>query len=232
MTTESRAPDAAAETPIRAQMIIGGEAVDAADGQTFELVNPATGGVIGTAPLGGKEDVDRAVEAATKAFEDRKGWANWAAGKRGRTLAKYASLVKQHSEELAQTETRNIGKAIMNSRGEAVGVSLVLDYYAGAANKVFGETIPVGRPGIELTLREPIGVIGAIVPWNFPMYMASWKLGPALAAGNTVVLKPASASPLTAIRLGELALEAGIPPGRPERRHRPRRNGRRIDRRA
>ena len=213
MTTESRAPDTAAETPIKAQMIIGGEAVDAADGQTFELVNPATGGVIGTAPLGGKEDVDRAVEAATKAFEDRKGWANWAAGKRGRTLAKYASLVKQHSEELAQTETRNIGKAIMNSRGEAVGVSLVLDYYAGAANKVFGETIPVGRPGIELTLREPIGVIGAIVPWNFPMYMASWKLGPALAAGNTVVLKPASASPLTAIRLGELALEAGIPPG-------------------
>ena len=213
MTTESRAPDTAAETPIRAQMIIGGEAVDAADGQTFELVNPATGPGIGTAPLGGKEDVDRAVEAATKAFEDRKGWANWAAGKRGRTLAKYAALVKQNSEELAQTETRNIGKAIANSRGEAVGVSLVLDYYAGAANKVFGETIPVGRPGIELTLREPIGVIGAIVPWNFPMYMASWKLGPALAAGNTVVLKPASASPLTAIRLGELALEAGIPPG-------------------
>jgi betaine-aldehyde dehydrogenase len=213
MTTESRAPDTAADTPIRAQMLIGGEAVDAADGQTFELVNPATGGVIGTAPLGGKEDVDRAVEAATTAFEDRKGWANWAAGKRGRTLAKYAALVKQNSEELARTETRNIGKAIANSRGEAVGVSLVLDYYAGAANKVFGETIPVGRPGIELTLREPIGVIGAIVPWNFPMYMASWKLGPALAAGNTVVLKPASASPLTAIRLGELALEAGIPPG-------------------
>jgi betaine-aldehyde dehydrogenase len=213
MTTESHAPEAPADAPIRAQMLIGGEAVDAADGQTFELVNPATGRGIGTAALGGKADVDRAVDAATKAFEDRKGWANWAAGKRGRTLAKYAALVKQHSEELAATETRNMGKAITNSRGEAVGVSLVLDYYAGAANKVFGETIPVGRPGIELTLREPIGVVGAIVPWNFPMYMASWKLGPALAAGNTMILKPASSSPLTAIRLGELALEAGIPPG-------------------
>jgi acyl-CoA reductase-like NAD-dependent aldehyde dehydrogenase len=213
MTTESHAPEAPADAPIRAQMLIGGEAVDAADGQTFELVNPATGRGIGTAALGGKADVDRAVDAATKAFEDRKGWANWAAGKRGRTLAKYAALVKQHSDELAGTETRNMGKAITNSRGEAVGVSLVLDYYAGAANKVFGETIPVGRPGIELTLREPIGVVGAIVPWNFPMYMASWKLGPALAAGNTMILKPASSSPLTAIRLGELALEAGIPEG-------------------
>ena len=213
MTTESHAPESPAEAPIRAQMIIGGKAVDAADGQTFELVNPATGRSIGTAPLGGREDVDRAVDAATKAFEDRKGWANWAAGKRGRMLARFAAVVKQASEELAQTETRNIGKAITNSRGEAVGVGLVLDYYAGAANKIFGETIPVGRPGIELTLREPIGVVGAIVPWNFPMYMASWKLGPALAAGNTVVLKPASASPLTAIRLGQLALLAGIPPG-------------------
>ena len=155
MTTESRATEAPADAPIRAQMIIGGEAVDAADGRTFELVNPATGRQIGTAPLGGKEDVDRAVEAATKAFEDRKGWANWAAGKRGRSLAKYAALVKQNSEELALTETRNIGKAITNSRGEAVGVSLVLDYYAGAANKVFGETIPVGRPGLERELPEP-----------------------------------------------------------------------------
>ena len=215
MTTEPQTPEAPApaDTPIEARMVIGGESVDAADGQTFELVNPATGRVIGTAPLGGREDVDRAVQAARTAFDDRRGWPNWAAGKRGRTLAKFASLVKGHSEELALLETRNIGKPITNARGEAVGVSLVLDYYAGAANKLFGETIPVGRPGIELTLREPIGVVGAIVPWNFPMYMASWKLGPALAAGNTVVLKPASASPLTAIRLGELALEAGIPPG-------------------
>ncbi len=214
MTTEPQSPEAtAADAPIRAQMMIGGETVDAADGQTFDLVNPATGQVIGTAPLGGREDVDRAVEAARRAFDDRKGWANWAAGKRGRTLAKLASLVKKETEALALLETRNIGKPITSSRGEVVGASLVFDYYAGAANKIFGQTIPVGKPGIDMTLREPIGVVGLIVPWNFPILMASWKLGPALAAGNTVILKPASYSPLTALRLGELALEAGFPPG-------------------
>ncbi len=195
------------------QMVIGGDSVDAADGQTFDVVNPATGAVIATAPLGGPADVDRAVEAARKAFEDRKGWATWAAGKRGRSLAKFAALVKSNTEELAQLETRNVGKPITSARGEITGVSLVLDYYAGAANKVFGQTIPVSKPGLDLTLREPIGVVGLIVPWNFPLLMASWKVAPALAAGNTAILKPASYSPLTAIRLGELALEAGIPPG-------------------
>jgi acyl-CoA reductase-like NAD-dependent aldehyde dehydrogenase len=213
MTTEPQTPDATADAPIRSRMLIGGESVDAADGQTFDLVNPATMQVIGSAPLGGREDVDRAVEAARRAFDDRKGWANWAAGKRGRSLAKLASLVKKESEALAQLETRNIGKPITSSRGEVVGASLVFDYYAGAANKLFGQTIPVGKPGIDMTLREPIGVVGLIVPWNFPILMASWKLAPALAVGNTVILKPASYSPLTALRLGELALEAGIPPG-------------------
>ena len=195
------------------RMVIGGQTVDAADGQTFDIVNPATGGVIATAPLGGKTDVDRAVEAAQKAFDDPKGWATWAAGKRGRTLAKFAALVKSHSEELARLETRNTGKAISSSRGEVIGASLVFDYYGGAANKVFGQTIPVSKPGLDLTLREPIGVVGLIVPWNFPLLMASWKLGPALAAGNTCILKPASLSPMTALRIGELALEAGIPAG-------------------
>jgi betaine-aldehyde dehydrogenase len=198
---------------IAARMMIGGEQVDAADGQTFDVVNPATGSVIATAPLGGREDVDRAVAAARKAFDDPKGWATWAAGKRGRTLAKFAGLVKQNSEELAQLETANGGKPITSSRGEVVGASLVFDYYAGAANKVFGHTIPVSKPGIDMTLREPIGVVGLIIPWNFPILMASWKLGPALAAGNACILKPASYTPLTAIRLGELALEAGIPAG-------------------
>ena len=131
----------------------------------------------------------------------------------GRTLSKFAALVKQHTEELAQLETANVGKPITSSRGEIVGVSLVLDYYAGAANKIFGQTIPVSKPGLDLTIREPIGVVGLIVPWNFPAYMASWKIAPALAAGNTAILKPASYSPMTAIRLGELALEAGIPAG-------------------
>ena len=206
--------DPAASADVSAlRMMIGGESVDAADGQTFEIVNPATGSVIATAPLGGKTDVDRAVEAAQKAFDDPKGWATWAAGKRGRTLAKFASLIKAKTDELAWLETRNTGKPITSSRGETVGASLVFDYYAGAANKVFGQTIPVSKPGLDLTLREPIGVVGLIVPWNFPLLMASWKLGPALAAGNTCILKPASLSPMTALRIGELALEAGIPAG-------------------
>jgi betaine-aldehyde dehydrogenase len=214
MTTESQPIQRpGAGSPTAAQMIIGGEAVAAADGQTFEVVNPATGTVIATAPLGGREDVDRAVAAAQKAFEDRKGWASWAAGKRGRSLSKLASLIKANTEELAQLESRNVGKPITSARGEVVGTSLVFDYYAGAANKIFGQTIPVSKPGLDLTLREPIGVVGLIVPWNFPLYMASWKVAPALAAGNTAILKPASYSPLTAIRLGELALEAGIPAG-------------------
>jgi betaine-aldehyde dehydrogenase len=195
------------------QMVVGGETVDAADGKTFDIVNPANGEVIATAPLGGKEDVDRAVAAAQKAFEEPKGWSSWAAGKRGRTLSKFAELIKKNSEELAQLESRNTGKPITSARGEIIGSSLVFDYYAGAANKIFGQTIPVSKPGIDMTLREPIGVVGLIVPWNFPLLMASWKLGPALAAGNTCILKPASLSPMTALRVGQLALEAGFPPG-------------------
>jgi betaine-aldehyde dehydrogenase len=213
MTIEQQAPEAAVDELTHAKMIIGGEQVDAADGQTFEVVNPATGRVIATAPMGGKEDVDRAVAAAQKALEERKGFSSWSAAKRGRTLQKYANLVKQNLEDLARLESRNVGKPIKSARGEALAVSLVFEYYAGAANKVFGETIPTSAAGLDFTLREPIGVVGLIVPWNFPMNMASWKLGPALAAGNAAILKPASYSPLTAIRLGELALEAGFPPG-------------------
>jgi betaine-aldehyde dehydrogenase len=212
MAIQQTAGDAGTEVSTL-RMVIGGETVDASDGQTFEVTNPATGKVIATAPQGGKVDVDKAVAAAQAAFEAPKGWSSWAAGKRGRTLAKLAALVKEHTEELAQLEARNTGKPITSARGEITGVSLVFDYYAGAANKVFGQTIPVSKPGLDLTLREPIGVVGLIVPWNFPLLMASWKLGPALAAGNTCILKPASYSPMTALRLGELALEAGFPPG-------------------
>jgi betaine-aldehyde dehydrogenase len=211
MAIDQQAADAAAQTKL--QMVIGGETVDAADGQTFEVVNPANGQTIATAPLGGKEDVDRAVAAAQKAFEEPKGWGTWAAGKRGRTLAKFADLIKKNSEELARLESRNTGKPITSARGEVIGASLVFDYYAGAANKSFGQTIPVSKPGLDITLKEPIGVVGLIVPWNFPLLMASWKLGPALAAGNTAILKPASLSPMTALRIGQLALEAGFPPG-------------------
>jgi betaine-aldehyde dehydrogenase len=212
MTTESRAP-AGADAPSTTRMVIGGESVDAADDQTFDVVNPATGQTVATAPLGGRTDVDRAVAAAQAAFDERKGWANWAAGKRGRTLSKLADLIKKNSEELAWLESRNGGKPITSARGEVIGASLVFDYYAGAANKIYGQTIPVSKPGIDLTLREPIGVVGLIVPWNFPLLMAAWKVAPALAAGNAAILKPASYTPLTALRLGELALEAGVPAG-------------------
>ena len=190
MTTQQEVPTTGATGPANVRMVIGGESIDAADGQTFDVINPATGKVVARAPLGGREDVDRAVAAAQKAFEDRKGWATWAAGKRGRTLSKFAALVKQHTEELAQLETANVGKPITASRGEIVGVSLVLEYYAGAANKIFGQTIPVSKPGLDITIREPIGVVGLIVPWNFPAYAASWKVAPALAAAT-----PRSSSP-------------------------------------
>jgi betaine-aldehyde dehydrogenase len=215
MTTESvdAARAAASQSVTDYQMIIGGQHVPAADGQTFEVMDPARGAVMARVPLGGPEDVDRAVNAARAAFDDPKGFSSWSAAKRGRTLQRYSQLVKDHLEELAQLESRNVGKPISGARGEALGVSLVFEYYAGAANKVFGETIPTSKPGFDFTLREPVGVVGLIVPWNFPMNMASWKLGPALAAGNTCILKPASWTPLSAIRLGELALEAGFPPG-------------------
>src|ERR1044071_9027882 len=130
MTTHQREPStAASDPPTTARMVIGGESAEAADGQTFDVVNPATGKTIATAPLGGREDVDRAVAAAQKAFEDRKGWASWAAGKRGRSLAKLADLIKKNSEELAWLESRNVGKPISGARGEGVGGSLVVDYY-------------------------------------------------------------------------------------------------------
>ncbi|HSL75527.1 MAG TPA: aldehyde dehydrogenase family protein [Candidatus Limnocylindrales bacterium] len=214
MTTESQAPATTEpDTPITTRMVIGGQTADANDGQTFDIVNPATGTTVATAPLGGRADVDKAVEAAQAAFSERKGWSSWAAGKRGRSLSKLADLIKKNSDELAWIESRNGGKPITSARGEIIGASLVFDYYAGAANKVYGQTIPVSKPGIDMTLREPIGVVGLIVPWNFPLLMASWKVAPALAAGNTAILKPASLTPMTALRLGELALEAGIPPG-------------------
>ncbi len=212
MTTDQTHATTPTDSPVRdAKMFINGEQVDALDGQTFEVSNPATGKVIARVPLGGKADVDRAVEAAQKAFEGP--YSKWSAAKRGRTLQKFADLVKKNMEELAQIDRENVGKPIAASRGESFAVSLVLEYYAGAATKHFGETIPTSIPGLDFTLREPIGVVGMIVPWNFPQNMAAWKLGPALATGNTCILKPASWTPLSAIRLAELALEAGFPPG-------------------
>ena len=207
MTTDHARPMAVAVT----RMVIGDRAADAADGRTFEVVEPHRGTTVATSPLGGAEDVDRAVEAARSAFEGE--WGSMAASDRGRLLLRFADAVRAHEDELSALESRQIGKPISGARWEVGQVSRVLEFYAGATTKLRGSTIPVTRPGLDFTLREPIGVVGLIVPWNFPLMMASWKVGPALAAGNTAILKPASYSPLTAIRLAELGLEAGLPPG-------------------
>ena len=193
------------------RMVIGGELVAAADGQTFEVVEPHRGTVVGTVPQGGAEDVGRAVAAAQRAFEGE--WSQLSAADRGHLLFRFAEVVRAHEEELSQLESLQIGKPISGARWEVGQVAKVLEFYAGATTKIRGATIPVHRQGFDFTLREPIGVVGLIVPWNFPIMMAAWKVGPALAAGNTAILKPASYSPLTAIRLGELALEAGLPAG-------------------
>jgi acyl-CoA reductase-like NAD-dependent aldehyde dehydrogenase len=173
------------------------------------IVNPATEETIAETPAASDDDTDRAVEAARRAFAP---WRAVAPADRARLLRRLASLVEEHTEELARLETRNVGKPIQDSRGEVAMVAEVFYFYAGAVDKHHGETIPVAG-GVDLTFREPLGVVGLIVPWNFPIAIASWKLGPALASGNTVVLKPAELTPLTAIRLGELALEAGLPEG-------------------
>jgi acyl-CoA reductase-like NAD-dependent aldehyde dehydrogenase len=192
-------------------MTVDGRPVQAADGGTFQVVEPTHDEVIAEVPSAGGPDVDAAVVAAQRAFEGP--WRTWSAVERGRALLRLANLVRTHAEELAQLESRNIGKPISSARWEIGAAAGVYEFYGGAADKHHGETIPVAKPGLDLTLREPIGVVGLIVPWNFPFMMASWKLGPALAAGNTAILKPASWSPLTALRLGELASEAGIPDG-------------------
>jgi acyl-CoA reductase-like NAD-dependent aldehyde dehydrogenase len=173
------------------------------------VVNPATEEAIAEIPEGTADDADRAVEAAQRAFP---AWRSVAPGDRVRLLRRLAAAVEDHGEELARLETQNVGKPIGDSRGEVQMVADVFHFYAGAVDKHYGETIPVAG-GVDLTFREPLGVVGLIVPWNFPIAISSWKLGPALACGNTVVLKPAELTPLTAVRLGEIALEAGLPEG-------------------
>jgi betaine-aldehyde dehydrogenase len=197
--------------PVVTRMVVGGRQVDAADGRTVDVVDPAHGVTLASVPLGASEDVEQAVAAARDALDGP--WGRLAAAERGRLLGGLAAVVADHADELARLESTNVGKPINAARWEIGTVTRVFEYYAGAPARLTGETIPVLKPGLDLTLREPIGVVGLIVPWNFPLLIASWKLGPALACGNTCVLKPASLTPLTALRLGELALEAGLPPG-------------------
>lgn len=195
------------------KMLIGGKWVDSRSGKTFETINPATGEVITKIAQGDKEDVDLAVKAARKAFEGGP-WPKMDARDRGKLLAKVAELIMKNLEELAVMETMDNGKPISDSRNADVPLTAdTFFYYAGWADKIHGETIPVRGNYFNYTLREPVGVVGQIIPWNFPLLMAAWKLGPALACGNTVVLKPSKFTTLTCLRLGELIMEAGLPEG-------------------
>ena len=201
------------------RMLIDGKWVEAVSGKTFASFNPATGEVLAQVAEGDKEDIDRAVKAARKAFESGP-WRRMTPSERGRLIWKLADLLESSLEEFAQIETLDNGKPITVARVADVPLSVdVFRYMAGWATKIEGNTIPISvpyTPGARYhayTLREPVGVVGQIIPWNFPLLMAAWKLGPALAAGCTVVLKPAEQTPLSALRLGELVLEAGFPEG-------------------
>ena len=204
---------AAAAVRPQAQAFIGGRYVDAASGETFECINPATGRVIAQVASCDRTDVDRAVEAARAAFESGV-WRNLAPKDRKKILLRLSDKVREHNEELALLETLDMGKPISDST--KVDIPLVADtfaWFAEAIDKIYDQVAPTGPGDLALITREPVGVVGTVVPWNYPLLMAAWKLAPALAAGNSVVLKPAEQSPLTALRLAQLASEAGIPDG-------------------
>jgi aldehyde dehydrogenase (NAD+) len=195
------------------KLLIDGQWVDGP--RKFSTINPATEEVLTEIVEASASDVDRAVEAARRAFEDRNGpWRKLSASERGRLIWTLADLVEKNIDELAELETLDNGKPIFESR--YVDMPMVIDvlrYYAGLATKIHGETVNTFETAFTYTLREPVGVVGLIVPWNFPLLLASWKLGPALACGNTLVLKPAEQTPLTTLKLGELVIEAGFPAG-------------------
>src|SRR5512133_2053255 len=196
------------------KLFIAGEWHDAAHGKTFETINPATGELLTQVAQASLSDVDEAVQTARNAFHPNSVWRNLSASDRGKVLWRVADLLEQNIDEIAELETLDNGKPIFESR--YVDVPMVIDvfrYFAGWATKIHGETVNTFDNAFTYTMREPVGVVGAIVAWNFPLLLASWKLGPALACGNTVVLKPAEQTPLTALRLGQLAIEAGFPAG-------------------
>ncbi|HJU47748.1 MAG TPA: aldehyde dehydrogenase, partial [Gaiellaceae bacterium] len=201
------------ELDIRTQAWIDGEHVDAVSGKTFARVNPATGTEIAQVAECDVEDVDRAVAGARAAF-DSGVWRDAAPRQRKQVLTRFAALIEEHGDELALLETLDMGKPIRDARKVDVPLAAqCIAYYGEAVDKVYDEVAPTDPSAVVMVVREPLGVIGAVVPWNFPILMASWKLGPALATGNSVVLKPAEQSPLTALRIAELAAEAGLPSG-------------------
>ncbi len=201
------------ELEIPAQAFIDGDHVDAESGQTFECVSPIDGRILANVASCDTADVDRAVRGARAAFESGV-WSRLAPKKRKKVLQRLASLIEEHADELALLETLDMGKPIRDAR--AIDVPLAAEtiaYYGEALDKIYDEVAPTDPSAVVMVVREPLGVIGAVVPWNFPLLMATWKAGPALATGNSVILKPAEQSPLTALRLGQLAAEAGIPDG-------------------
>ncbi len=202
----------ASESPRQYQLFIDGQWVDAESGKTFATPNPSTGETLAEVAEADKADVDKAVAAARRAFEGK--WSRMSARDRGRLLYKLSQLIEAKSQELAALETSDNGKPIKESLYiDLPGVVENFEYFAGWATKIEGETIPVPGQMFNYTLREPLGVCGQIIPWNFPLLMAAWKLAPALAAGNTIVLKPAEQTPVTALELGKLIQEAGFPDG-------------------
>src|ERR671939_2248709 len=208
----STAQPAATDRPRKYQLLIDGQWVDAESGKTFTTPNPATGETLAEVAEADKADVDKAVAAARRAFEGK--WSKMSARDRGKLLYKLSQLIESRAQELAELETADNGKPIRESLYvDLPQVVENFEYFAGYATKIEGETIPVPGQMFNYTLREPVGVCGQIIPWNFPLLMAAWKLAPALAAGNTVVLKPAEQTPVTAMELGKLIQEAGFPDG-------------------
>ncbi len=196
-----------------AHQLIGGAWVEAASGATYIDENPATGAALAAVPESSAHDVALAVGAARTAFEHGK-WATMPASRRAKILYKIAQRIGERADELALLEVRDNGKTIATAKGELGAIVETFEFYAGAATKNYGETLPGPMPTyVAYTTREPVGVVGAIVPWNFPLLLASWKVAPALAAGCTIVLKPAPTTPLTALELGKIALECGLPEG-------------------
>jgi aldehyde dehydrogenase (NAD+) len=194
------------------KLLINNEWRDAFGGKTMDVINPATEEVIATVASADKGDVDEAVKAARAALNGP--WGKMSARERGRLVSKLADRLLEKADEIARLETLHNGKPIFESRQiEIPAAAECFEYYAGWADKIMGETIPVKGNYLTYTLREPLGVVAAIVPWNFPLLLAAWKVAPALACGNVVILKPASQTPLTAIALGEIAVEVGLPPG-------------------
>jgi aldehyde dehydrogenase (NAD+) len=193
-------------------LFIGGKWVDSVSGKTFAAINPADGETICQVAEGDKADIDLAVKAARKAL-DSGPWSRMDAADRGRLLYKLADQVEKSAADLAALESYNCGKTITDAQGDMQGVVNTLRYYAGWADKIEGRTVPVRGNFLSYTLRQPVGVVGQIIPWNFPLLMLAWKWGPALACGNTIVMKPAEQTPLTAMRLGEMAQDVGFPDG-------------------